>query len=356
MVRSAAPKVDLSARAVVISILLFWGGWIAVMSLRATMLGFAEPSDLLVRRCAAAIAGVALTMLFWWGLRFVRSDRPVLMALAALLGAIPTTVAFACANWSLFYGWNPPPSLAADVARWGYAQVFRYGVIDSSVSWFFFFGGWAVLYLFLRAAARSTAAEAASANARLRALRYQINPHFLFNALNTLADLVQTGRSVEADRMILDLSALLRRMLNDADASPDVSLSEEISLQQLYLALEARRFEDRLRIAVDLPPELAEIPVPRLILQPLVENAVKYAVGRSYDPVTIRIAAVAGVRKLTLIVEDDGAGGDDVAAGFGIGLANVRDRLSVHYGDAASLTAGRREEGGFRASVDLPRG
>ena len=119
------------------------------------------------------------------------------------------------------------------MARWGYAAVFRYAVIDTSVSWFFFFGGWAILYLFLRTAARSSAAEHASAQAQLRALRYQINPHFLFNALNALAELVQTGRSDEADRMILDLSALLRRMLDDVDAVPDVSLAEEIDLQRL---------------------------------------------------------------------------------------------------------------------------
>lgn len=356
MTRPVAHHVDLPARAVVASILLFWVGWIALMSLRAGLLGFAEPSDLLIRRVAAAVAGVVLTLVFWRGLHFVRSDRPVLIALAAFIGAVPATIAFACVNWFLFYGWNPPPSLAADVARWGYAQVFRYGVIDTSVSWFFFFGGWAILYLFLRAAARSTAAEKASAHAQLRALRYQINPHFLFNALNALADLVQTGRGDEADRMILDLSALLRRMLTDADGAPDVALAEEIDLQRLYLALEARRFEHRMRVHIDLPENLAEMPVPRLILQPLVENAVKYAVGGSHRIVTIRIAAAADAHKLTLVVEDDGATDGGAAPGFGIGLANVRDRLHALYGDAASLTAGRRDHGGFRARIDLPHG
>ena len=355
MTRPGTYAVDLPARAVIVSILVFWTGWIGLMSLRAALLGFAEPGDLLVRRLAAAVAGIALTLLFWRGLRFVRSDHPVLIAMAALIGAIPATIAFACVNWFLFYGWNPPASLAADVARWGYVQVFRYGVIDTSVSWFFFFGGWAILYLFLRTAARSSAAEKASAHAQLRALRYQINPHFLFNALGALADLVQTGRTGDADRMILDLSALLRRMLSDADAAPAVSLIDEIDLQRLYLALEARRFEGRLRVEIDLPDDLADTLVPRLILQPLVENAVKYALGSSPAVVTIRITAVADARRLTLLVDDDGTGGG-AASGFGIGLANVRDRLHALYGDAASLAAGRRDTGGFHARIEMPRG
>lgn len=356
MTRSPHPPTDLPARAVITSIAIFWIGWIVLMSLRAVLLGFAEPGDLLPRRIAAAFAGATLTFLFWRGLRWVRGTSPALIAAAALVGAVPATIAFACVNWFLFYGWNPPPSIAADVARWGYASVFRYAVVDTSVSWFFFFGGWAILYLFLRAAARSAAAEKATGDAQLRALRYQINPHFLFNALNALSDLVQTGRADEADRMILDLSALLRRMLSDADAAPEVSLAEEIELQRLYLALEARRFEDRLRVEIDLPEALAGTLVPRLILQPLVENAVKYAVGTSQAVVTIRIAGAADARRLTLSVDDDGPARGTGPAGFGIGLANVRDRLLMRYGAAASLTAGPRANGGYGARIELPYG
>ncbi|WP_375398645.1 sensor histidine kinase [uncultured Sphingomonas sp.] len=355
MLRSGPKPTDLPARAVIASIAIFWAGWIVLMSLRALLLGFADPGDLLPRRLAAALAGAMLTVLFWRALRWMRSDRPALIALAALIGAMPATVAFACINWFLFYGWNPPPSIAADIVRWGYASVFRYGVIDTSISWFFFFGGWGTLYLFLRATARSAAAERASTDAQLRALRYQINPHFLFNALNALADLVQTGRADEADRMILDLSGLLRRMLSDVDATPEVPLADEIDLQRLYLRLEARRFEDRLRVEIDLPEALADMLVPRLILQPLVENAVKYAVGTSCGVVAIRISAAAEPQRLTLMVDDDGCVPDTDALGFGIGLANVRDRLRMRYGSSATLIAGPRAEGGYRACIAIPR-
>ncbi|WP_375391790.1 sensor histidine kinase [uncultured Sphingomonas sp.] len=351
---ASAPALDLPRRAVLASIAIFWSGWIVLMSLRALLLGFAEPGDLLPRRLLAALGGAALMVLFWRGLRWVRGDRPAPVAVAALVGAVPATIAFACLNWFLFYGWNPPPSIAADVARWGYASVFRYEVVDTSVSWFFFFGGWAILYLFLRAAARSAAAEKAGAQAELRALRYQINPHFLFNALNALAELVQTGRAADADCMILDLSALLRRMLGEADAAPEVPLADEIDLQRLYLALEARRFEDRLRVEIDLPDRLAGTLVPRLILQPLVENAVKYALGASHDVVTIRIAAELANHHLVLTVDDDGPARDAPAAGFGIGLSNVRERLRLRYGAAAELIASPRAGGGYRARIELP--
>lgn len=347
---------DLPPRAVIGSIAIFWVGWIVLMSLRAMLLGFAEPGDLLPRRLAAALGGAVLTVLFWRALRWVRSDRPALIAVMALIGAIPATIAFATLNWFLFYGWNPPPSIAADIERWGYALVLRYAVVDTSVSWFFFFGGWAVLYLFLRAASRSAAAERASAQAELRALRYQINPHFLFNALNALAELVQAGRIADADRMILDLSAVLRRMLSDDGATPEVSLAEEMELQRLYLALEACRFEERLRVCIDLPDELAETPVPRLILQPLVENAVKYALGGSQESVTITITASITGTRLVLTVDDDGRTPKGSTFGLGIGLANVRDRLSKQYGTGASLTAGPRPQGGYRAQVELPYG
>lgn len=356
MTRSAPPPTDLPARAVIASIAAFWIGWIVLMSARAAMIGFAEPGDLLVRRLLAAVAGAMLTVVLWRGLRRGRSDSTVRLVAISLIGAIPVTVAFASINWFLFYGWHPTPTFAAYIARWGYASVFRYAVADTFVSWFFFFGGWAILYLFLRTAARSAAAEKAATDAELRALRYQINPYFLFNALNALADLVQTGRADEADRMILDLSALLRRMLSDADATPEVPLAEEIDLQRLYLALETRRFEDRLRVEIDLPEALADTQVPRLILQPLVENAVKYALGASRSVVTIRIAAVVDAEWLTVSVVDDGRAREVDRAGLAIGLANVRDRLRTRYGDAAKLTAGPSLGGGYTARIDLPRG
>ena len=284
--RFADPIDGLPARRVAGSVLAFWAAFVVLMSARAAVLGFAEAGDLVVRRLACAVGGVALTFVFWSALRRLRDARLTVQVAAALVGAAPVTVAFATLNWWLFYGLRPPPSLAADVARWGFWRVFRYNVVDASVSWLFFFAGGALFLLMLQyamgAAAnarRAVEAERAAHVAELRTLRYQLNPHFLFNSLNALSCLVLEGRARDADRMILELSALLRRILAETPEG-DVPLEDEFELQRLYLAVEGRRFGERLTIRLDLPPELAHARVPPLLLQPLVENAIKHGVAR----------------------------------------------------------------------------
>ncbi len=351
MSRVAAPD-ELPARLVLGSIALFWAGWIVLMSGRAVLLGFDEPLAMLWRRGIAAVAGAMLTLLFWRVLWRVRTWRPAGLALAALAGAIPATVAFAVANWWLFYGW-PTTATADDIARWGAARVFRYAVIDTSISWFFFFAGWGLTYLFLAAGHRAQQAERFQADAELRALRYQLNPHFLFNALNTLAELVAEDAPA-AERMVLDLSALLRRMLVD---TPDatVPLAEEFALQRHYLSIEQQRFAGRLDVAVDLPDALAGRLVPALILQPLVENAVKHGLDRGTATVRLMVCAARDEAGLVLSVRDTGARCSTGRAGFGIGLANIRDRLHLLYGPAAELVAGPVEDG-WCATIRLPGG
>src|SRR4028118_477353 len=140
----------------------------------------------------------------------------------------------------------------------------------------------------LRAADRRAAVlEREAQDAQLRALRYQINPHFLFNTLNSLSSLVLTQRTDTAERMIMNLSTFFRTTLS-ADPTADVSLEEEIKLQRLYLDIEQIRFPDRLRVEVDVPEPLLAARVPVLLLQPVVENAVKYGVARSRGAVTLR--------------------------------------------------------------------
>ena len=146
--------------------------------------------------------------------------------------------------------------------------------------------------------------------AQLRALRYQINPHFLFNTLNSLSSLVLTKRTETAEQMLMNLSTFFRATLS-ADPTADVPLEEEIKLQRLYLDIEQIRFPDRLTVEIDVPDELLDARVPVLILQPVIENAVKYGVARSRG---------AGHRsgspryeeagRLHIKVKDNGEGGD----------------------------------------------
>jgi LytS/YehU family sensor histidine kinase len=190
----------------------------------------------------------------------------------------------------------------------------------------------------------------------LRALRYQVNPHFLFNTLNSLSSLVLTGRREQAERMILNLSTFFRTSLCD-DPTVDVPLSEEIYLQRLYLDIEAVRFPERLVVDIDIPERLQSACVPGLILQPLVENAVKYGVSRSKKPVTIRIRASESELGLSLCVEDDGdplPTPIDRPNGTGVGLQNVRDRLVARFGEAGSCRWGPMPGGGFAVRLSMP--
>ena len=165
-----------------------------------------------------------------------------------------------------------------------------------------------------------------------------MNPHFLFNTLNSLSALVMTGKTDRAEQMIQTISRFYRHSLAD-DSTGDVSLEDEIDLQEHYLEIETVRFPERLKVKVDLPADLARFKVPGMILQPLVENSVKYGVSASSRPVTITIAAREEYGRLVLTVSDDGPGTAG-HHGFGIGLANVRDRIEARFGNAATIVSG----------------
>ncbi|MDE2412076.1 MAG: histidine kinase, partial [Sphingomonadales bacterium] len=233
-------------------------------------------------------------------------------------------------------------------------------LVDIALGRYFLLLAWAGLYFALVNAEQARAAERregeyrrAAKAAELRSLRYQVNPHFLFNTLNSLSALVMTGKGDAAERMIQSLSGFYRRSLA-GDPSADHSLEQEVEQQKLYLEIEAVRFPERLRVTIDLADALAEARVPGMILQPLVENAVRYGVAPVARPVAVRIAARSEPGVLVIEVSDDGPGGSDGAGGFGIGLANVRDRLAARHGAEASLAAGPRPGGGWLAVIRLP--
>jgi LytS/YehU family sensor histidine kinase len=190
--------------------------------------------------------------------------------------------------------------------------------------------------------------------AELRSLRYQVNPHFLFNSLNSLSALVMTGKSDRAEHMIQTLSSFYRHSLADEPTS-DVILADEFALQEHYLEIEAIRFPDRLRSRIELPAALAGAKIPGMILQPLIENSVKYAVAPLSRPVTISVIAREDFGRLAVTVSDDGPGAQESAAkhGFGIGLANVRDRLEARFGKEASIVAGP-VNGGYSTELRIP--
>jgi two-component system LytT family sensor kinase len=192
-------------------------------------------------------------------------------------------------------------------------------------------------------------------DAQLRALRSQLSPHFLFNALNSIAALIREGRPEQAEETTEHLADFLRTTLS-LDPQRLITVGEETSLQRLYLNIQQVRFPTRLNVIFNIAPDVEGALVPSLILQPLVENSIKYAVARSTSPVTVNIRAKADGEKLQIIVEDDGgnASSSSLATGNRMGLANVAERLSAHYADDASLDFGAQREGGFRNTIIVP--
>jgi hypothetical protein len=199
------------------------------------------------------------------------------------------------------------------------------------------------------AAANATGAANA---AKLSALRYQLNPHFLFNTLNSISSLVLTGRNERAEAMLTQLSDFLRVTLV-ADPNERQTLERELETIDSYLAIERIRFGERLAVEIDCPRELREAEMPGFLLQPLVENAVKYGVAESERLVTIRIEATRALDDLIVVVEDDGKPIAPGSGGTGIGLANVSERLKALYGDRGRVETVRRETG-FLSIVRLP--
>lgn len=204
---------------------------------------------------------------------------------------------------------------------------------------------------------RALELEASLSRARLDALRLQINPHFLFNTLNAIASLIHS-RPDAADEMIGSLSDLLRATLQGA-GNHEVPLRQELELLRLFTDIERTRFGDRIAFMEDIAPDALAAKVPSLILQPLVENAIRHGLEPRVDRGTVTVAARREGESLHLSVSDDGVGfsGNEHAAADGpggIGLTNTRDRLRALYGDAHSLTIAPGPAGGTVVSITIP--
>ncbi|HEX2190945.1 MAG TPA: histidine kinase [Longimicrobiaceae bacterium] len=191
------------------------------------------------------------------------------------------------------------------------------------------------------------------AEARLQALKTQLNPHFLFNALNSVSTLMH--RDVDAaERVLARLSEVLRMTLQDRDAQ-EVPLRRELALLEPYLEIEQTRFSDRLRVVSRIDPEALDALVPHLMLQPLVENAIRHGISPRAGPGTVEVVAELVDGGVVLTVLDDGVGvGAGNGGGTGVGLSNTRDRLRHLYGDAGALVVEPAPGGGTRVTVSLP--
>jgi signal transduction histidine kinase len=191
--------------------------------------------------------------------------------------------------------------------------------------------------------------------AQLDALRRQVEPHFLFNTLNAIAGLVREKRNDAAVSMIVGLSEFLRKVVEDSNRQ-QAPLGEEMEFLQRYLDIQKVRFADRLQVSVNVPKELLPAQVPTLILQPMVENAVKHGIAKRAQGGAIRITAFRSNGMLTVSVYNDGPklAEDWEKTRSGIGVSNVRTRLQCQYGDAFELSMRNQDPGGVMVSVSVP--
>jgi two-component system, LytTR family, sensor kinase len=199
--------------------------------------------------------------------------------------------------------------------------------------------------------------ESQASSAQLAMLRYQLNPHFLFNTLNSISTLVLLKQTERANAMLSRLSSFLRYTLV-YEPTAQVTLAQEVETLKLYLDIEKMRFEERLRTSFEIDPAASKARLPSLLLQPLVENAVKYAVTPQEEGADIAVQARLVGDKVRITVSDSGQGlnGTQPAttSSTGVGLANIRDRLAQAYGENHLLECGSSAEGGFSVTIELP--
>lgn len=209
----------------------------------------------------------------------------------------------------------------------------------------------------LRLELRASELQSQLVQAQLGVLKMQLQPHFLFNTLNAIMVLVRQQKSKEAEQMLAHLSDLLRCVLEDVEAQ-EVPLRRELEYLQLYLSIEQVRFQDRLRVEISADPAILDAGLPQMVLQPVVENAIRHGVGKSAGAGRIKISAVRSNDTLELRVQDDGPGFSlegSVGNQFtGIGLSNTRARLKQLYREEARLTAGNGEPCGAVVTITLP--
>jgi two-component system sensor histidine kinase AlgZ len=202
---------------------------------------------------------------------------------------------------------------------------------------------------------RLLASEATAREAQLQALRYQLQPHFLFNTLNAISSLVVSKQPERATEMIAKLAALLRNTLSVPEAHV-VSLQEELAVTEEYLSIEQVRFGTRLAVSLNVSPEASAAQVPRFLLQPLVENAIRHGIARCPNGGEVSITAFVSEGQLRIDIENDRTEGvlQSGDEGNGLGLANTRTRLEKLYAEQGSVTVTTAQNNRFLVSIQFP--
>ena len=317
-------------------------GWMAAMYVCAAL----TPAVLwLGRRCPvwrrSTYIALHLAVSFVFSIVSAAIEAPILM----VLGVFPAAV---------------PPSSVAE----GVSVLLSFGPQGGVIRYWAIVVVQAVYRLYQNAQAReretfelkvqSSELARQLTTAQLSALKMQLQPHFLFNTLGAIMVLIQQQKTAQAEAMVARLADLLRLTLDDVDAQ-EVPLWRELEFLRRYLSIEQVRFEDRLRVQITADPAVSDALVPHLVLQPIVENAVRHGLGRSEEPVAIDVRAIGTDGRLTLVVADDGPGLPPTRSEpTGIGLRNTRNRLKRLYDEDAALVVENATPRGVRVTITLP--
>ena len=330
-----------------------WFGYGIVRTFNGLALGFelpayAKPS------IVAMLTGFGLSMILRVLYRSIRNHSLAVIVTVALAASVFLSLVFSTIETIGHMTLYDPLYEPLPLEFFGNAAIDLY-VLLTWTGLYFVINYYLVLQLEKEKALKATAM---AHQAQLKMLRYQLNPHFLFNTLNAISTLVLDNDSKSANGMLRRLSSFLRYTLVN-QPTQRVPLDKEIEALMLYLDIEMVRFEDRLRINWEVEEDAKQAMIPSLLLQPLIENALKYAIAPSEDGGTITITAKLEKRRLIMRVRDDGPGIGEAAekmpqTSSGVGLANTRGRLQQIYGDDHAFFLHNVEPSGLEIAISIP--
>jgi LytS/YehU family sensor histidine kinase len=329
-------------------------GWAFYLMLRiASGVGNGMDASFLIPLLVSVATGYSITLVLSAVFRWLIARSPIMTWTGAVIAVIVSVAAFSAIDAWVFN--------MMDRAGGTFDGALFLGSITIN---FLLIAAWSALYFGInfyiileQRADELLHLESQASSAQLAMLRYQLNPHFLFNTLNSISTLVLLKQTERANAMLSRLSSFLRYTLV-YEPTAQVTLAQEVETLKLYLDIEKMRFEERLRTTFDVDPAASKARLPSLLLQPLVENAVKYAVTPQEDGADISLEARLIGDKVRIVVSDTGQGLNgavsSTTSSTGVGLANIRDRLAQAYGEDQMIEYGTTPEGGFSVTIELP--
>ncbi|NVJ99817.1 MAG: histidine kinase [Alphaproteobacteria bacterium] len=332
---------------------LGWAGYGLVRTFQAMTL----QSDLRFHSLlilAAIVIGLIMTTVMRYGYRLVR-EWPLPAVLLCVIGA--------CASLGLLFSYlevTIGPSLIPGFSRPTGLGLFANAMFEATAlfAWSAIYFGYHYYQGMQEQKEQALKATAMAHQAQLKMLRYQLNPHFLFNTLNAISTLVLEKAEEDANKMLTKLSSFLRFTLVN-QPTQRISLDQELHALGLYLEIEKVRFSDRLNVEFEIDDQARKALIPSLLLQPLIENAIKYAIAPAIDGGTIKVEASTLGSRLLISLKDSGPGIDDLSnivsqSGSGVGITNTKERLQQIYGDDHSITLQNLEPQGLGIFIEIP--